>query len=384
MRAWRLFNILLLVALLYAGTAKLLAWPPFGRSNRVIVVETIDPGATPPSRKAAKQPATTVPESPVQPEAVSTRQIANCISKASLWLIQHQRKDGSWGEMRVKGAYGPFHLDRPGFHQAGPTALALYALLKSGMALRHPAVRKGFAYLEKHHVWPATSPETCMVLMAVTATRPTTVGAKLSVGYQKWALDLVDHLVKKRTAKGWRYNYQGRYEPPQIGGREDVVCTHLAALALLAAHQAGIEAEPDVWMDILRFTLAQQERPSDGDGDSTEPRGFAYVLGHEIADDGKATGSTTACGVASVLMARYVLTERGMKPGALAQRDPVLAGRIDASIAAGIREAARRVPGLGCVVLAQVSMAGAAPLLDDLAVPVLSAPDLALRAAAEM
>ena len=56
----------------------------------------------------------------------------------------------------------------------------------------------------------------------------------------------------------------------------------------------------------------------------------------------------------------------------------------DASIAAGIREAARRVPGLGCVVLAQVSMAEAAPLLDDLAVPVLSAPDLALRAAMEM
>lgn len=335
MRAWRLFNILLLVALLYAGTAKLLAWPPFSHTQGPIVVETIDTG-TPPQGKSAETPVRTVPTEPIQPEAVSTRQIANCISKASLWLIQHQRKDGSWGEMRVKGAYGPFHLDRPGFQQAGPTALALYALLKSGMALRHPAVRKGFAYLEKHHVWPATSPETCMVLLAVTATRAPTAGAKLSPGYQKWVLDLVDHLVKKRTATGWRYNYQGRFEPPQIGGREDVISTHLAALALFAADQVGVKTKPDVWMDILRFTMAQQERPSDGDPDTVEPRGFAYVLGHEITDDGKATGSTTACGIASVLMARFMLTERGTKPSALRQLDPVLAERIDPGLAAAM------------------------------------------------
>ena len=50
----------------------------------------------------------------------------------------------------------------------------------------------------------------------------------------------------------------------------------------------------------------------------------------------------------------------------------------EAALAASIYEAA---PSEGCVVLAQASMAGAAELLQDLPVPVLSSPELALRAA---
>ncbi|MDJ0520648.1 MAG: hypothetical protein QNJ90_01095 [Planctomycetota bacterium] len=334
MSAWRIFNIVLLIALVYLGAAWALSWPPFGGDAAGGEVEPIDVGTLETGAGKGKGRPGMIPTAPVPAAAVSTTQIANTVSKASLWLIQHQRRDGSWGEMRVKGAYGPFHIDRPGFHQAGPTAIALYALLESGLALRHPVVRRGFAYLEKHHVWPATSPETAMVLMAITATRSSETGERLSPGYRKWAMDLVDHLVKKRTAKGWRYNYQGRYEPPQIGGREDVISTHLAALALLSAKRVGIEAEKSVWMDILRFTLAQQEPITRDDAEGPEPRGFAYVLGHDITDNGKATGGTTACGVANVLMARYVLTERGTKPAALQNEDPILGRKVEAGLAA--------------------------------------------------
>ncbi|UYV37037.1 hypothetical protein N4R57_19040 [Rhodobacteraceae bacterium D3-12] len=51
-----------------------------------------------------------------------------------------------------------------------------------------------------------------------------------------------------------------------------------------------------------------------------------------------------------------------------------------AVLAAAIREAVKTMPDLACVVLAQASMAGAAPLLADLSVPVLASPELALRA----
>lgn len=51
-----------------------------------------------------------------------------------------------------------------------------------------------------------------------------------------------------------------------------------------------------------------------------------------------------------------------------------------AGIAKAIRAAAQEMPGTGCVVLAQASMAGAAPLLADLPFPVLASPELALRA----
>lgn len=51
-----------------------------------------------------------------------------------------------------------------------------------------------------------------------------------------------------------------------------------------------------------------------------------------------------------------------------------------AVIAGEIRQAVGQLPSRGSVVLAQVSMAGAAPLLADLGLPVLSSPELALRA----
>ncbi|MDT8326958.1 MAG: hypothetical protein RQ750_06160 [Roseovarius sp.] len=49
-------------------------------------------------------------------------------------------------------------------------------------------------------------------------------------------------------------------------------------------------------------------------------------------------------------------------------------------LALAIRKQAVQMPDLGAIVLAQASMAGAAPLLGDLGVAVLSSPELALRA----
>lgn len=52
-----------------------------------------------------------------------------------------------------------------------------------------------------------------------------------------------------------------------------------------------------------------------------------------------------------------------------------------AVIATAIRENLSAVPGVSCVVLAQASMAGAAPMLSVLPIPVLTSPEMALRAA---
>ncbi|MFK7939788.1 MAG: hypothetical protein AB8B82_10430 [Roseovarius sp.] len=53
----------------------------------------------------------------------------------------------------------------------------------------------------------------------------------------------------------------------------------------------------------------------------------------------------------------------------------------DIGISAQIRQLAPTLPDLGCVVLAQASMAGAADLLRDMPFAVLASPELALRAA---
>lgn len=52
-----------------------------------------------------------------------------------------------------------------------------------------------------------------------------------------------------------------------------------------------------------------------------------------------------------------------------------------AALASGLREHLPDVPDAACIVLAQASMAGAAPLLADLDIPVLASPETALRAA---
>ena len=56
-------------------------------------------------------------------------------------------------------------------------------------------------------------------------------------------------------------------------------------------------------------------------------------------------------------------------------------GAFHAALAGGIRDALQDLPDTGCVVLAQASMAGAAPLLQDTPLPVLSSPELAFRTA---
>ena len=53
-----------------------------------------------------------------------------------------------------------------------------------------------------------------------------------------------------------------------------------------------------------------------------------------------------------------------------------------ACVAGGIRHAAEQTD-LKCVVIAQASMAGAAPMVADLGIPILTSPELALRAALE-
>ncbi len=55
-----------------------------------------------------------------------------------------------------------------------------------------------------------------------------------------------------------------------------------------------------------------------------------------------------------------------------------------AVIASAIRENLTAAPGAACIVLAQASMAGAAALLAELNIPVLAAPEMALRAALDL
>ncbi len=267
----------------------------------------------------------------------SGKQVTKAIDKGVAWLRKKQGRNGSWGGMKGNATYGGGQGGNEQYH-AGPTALALYALLKCKQPMKDPVIKKGFDYLWKNYKKPVTSYEASMLLLAITATadhskmsrtlKKKKIKPKLSGRYRGWATKIATYLVGKRTARGWRYNVDGQQGTP--GGPEDVSSTQLAALALFAAQRMGIKTKKKVWEDILSFTLSNQE--DDGPDvtyqDPVDPknkrtakaRGFAYIKGQEDPDEGQATGGMTACGLANLEMARFILSGGGKKRAAWNKR----------------------------------------------------------------
>ncbi len=273
--------------------------------------------------------------------------VNKAIEKGVRWLKSKQLPDGSWGVIDGGQKYDPNAKGESYKHPAGPTALALYALLKCRVPAEDPVVKKGFKYLKDRYRIPGGSYEVSALLLAVTATADpfkrvkasTAAGEriKLTGEFRKWAQDLQMELLKKRGSNaGWRYNHGGT-EPD--GHKQDLSSTQFACLALFAAERCGIKTDSKIWNAMITFAMAQQEedgplvtravtpkpslqeptKPGDDpkgryanpDGEvKDKARGFAYIKGAQKADEGEACGSMTACGLGTVLLARYVLGNR--------------------------------------------------------------------------
>ena len=247
------------------------------------------------------------------------------VRKAVKWLDKTQRRDGSWGRLRGTGAYGPRGRLHDPKHGGGLTALAVYALLSAGVPEKDPMIRKGFDYLKRLKK-PDNALHASALLLAITQVaqpfrtkqrdRSSAPRVKIKGKYRGWAVKLVDHLVDRRSAQGWRYDVP-EVAPP--GGPQDLFSTHLAALALLQAHGVGIKVKRKVWEDALAFARAQQVAsvPSvelemdDGTTKRAYPRGFAYIQAQDETSESRTTTSMTACGASTIGMARLVLTDWG-------------------------------------------------------------------------
>jgi hypothetical protein len=280
-----------------------------------------------------------------------------------------------WGLVKGSQIYGGG--DGPQYrHPAGPTALALYTLLKCGVDPEHPVIAKGFNWLRERHPisdkydgthgqaegWEWShregrgAYELSVQILALTAkydqfkrtrnTRESRQRGKLRIrdrDDKEWLEQLVEALVARRGVpvasaapedrRGWRYNLKEvvlssgrqtqtfRSNPGHIAN-QDLSSTQLAALALFSAHQFGVTAPEEVWVDVVDLTLSHQEEdgpehkrhdPVYTAGGYATPtdraRGFMYIKGSPEGSEGKATGSMTACGIANLLIAKEVLLE---------------------------------------------------------------------------
>jgi hypothetical protein len=289
-------------------------------------------------------------------QGLSPESVEKATQKGVNWLKQKQAPDGSWGVIHGGVPYpNQPKGDKMYDHPAGPTALAIFTLLKCKVDVSDSSVKKGFKYLKDKWRLPGGSYETSMMLLAVTATADPFKKYKASVAAsdrvkltgenRKWAQDLHAHLLKKRNGPlGWRYDHGS---PHPSGVNQDLSSTQMAALALFAADRCGIKTDSKVWNDIITFALEQQDKdgpeadravaqdksrkpdapkkPGDADKErygkppadppvKDKARGFAYNRDEKLRKDEKeSSGGMTACGLGSILFARHILFNRNDK-----------------------------------------------------------------------
>jgi hypothetical protein len=96
------------------------------------------PPPPPPPPPSPPLPPAPKPSEPQEPDNTppDPKAVDAAVKKGVEWLAKHQEKDGSF-----KGIYGRSY-------PMGTTALALLAMLKSGVSPRSAAIRKGFTVLE--------------------------------------------------------------------------------------------------------------------------------------------------------------------------------------------------------------------------------------------
>ncbi len=184
--------------------------------------------------------------------------VNKAIDRGVEWLMQRQYLDGSFSE----------HVDG---YPSGSTALALYAMLKSGVDKEHLAVRKAADFLRTHP--PARTYSTSCQLLALL-----TLGKESG---KKRILAMLSDLVESQHAVGtWGYPH----------GVPDLSNTQYAALALHVAVEKGFKIPASVWHKLAERTLKHLR---EGKG-SYSPAGFGYRPG------GAATGSMTTAGLGTL------------------------------------------------------------------------------------
>ena len=232
--------------------------------------------------------------------------INSAIERGVEYLLAHTFRDGSCANNDQKF---------PG----GSAALVTYTLLKCGLKPEHPAVRQGLAYIsqfEPHEVYTVG-----FTILAYAATGDD--------AYQEEIERLTGALLDWQTDGIWGYPWGYSTTDGWLDwvDRSDLSNTQIAALALRAASLAGVKVPSGVWKEISAGTL-QWALPGDsvllqkdvGTTRRTAVAGFGYK-----APIG-ATGSMTACGVATLAVCQEALGGKSAGKAARAADGAIRAG----------------------------------------------------------
>jgi len=156
-------------------------------------------------------------------------------------------------------------LDRAAGPEVGRTALAYYALLKSGVSRERPEMKQAAAFLAQAYS-TRTYDQSCLIL-ALATDDPVTHAPRI----HQLAQLLTEH---QNRAGDWGYP-----------GGADLSNTQYAALGLWKAAQVGVRIHASVWLRLAERTMAYQVeggafgyRPQSRDGTASMTAAGAGVL----------------------------------------------------------------------------------------------------------
>jgi len=195
------------------------------------------------------------PQAPAR-RTVGQQEVNAAIDRGVRWLLGSQDEDGSWFEPRP-----------------GRTALALYALLKSGVDPEHPVVRRALGFLAAHD--PQQTYDAAILSMVLASLD--------DPEYFEWLDVLAERIASWQLKTGdWAYP----------AGDGDLSNTQYAALGLWAAGKSGVKVPAKPWEEL--FGALQKYVTREG--------AFGYKRG-----DHDATPSMTAAGVGSLALCAWGL-----------------------------------------------------------------------------
>ncbi len=187
--------------------------------------------------------------------------INRAVDAGMQFLLSRQLPDGSWTEW-------------PGY-PSGTTALALFALMKSGLPRDHAAAQRALAALRR-------TPPQQVYAIALTLLAVNAFGDS---AHNEWIEELAGDLIASQAGNGlWAY-------PEGVG---DLSNTQFAALALHAAAQRGVKVPHDTWRELSTATIACQPSANGRSGSRARGIGFGYYFG------GQAYASMTAAGIGTL------------------------------------------------------------------------------------
>ena len=178
---------------------------------------------------------------------------------------------------RSLGADGAGTTDDHQSFPEGDTALLLYTLLKSGVAVDDPQVRRAAEWLRDKR--PAKTYSAALVVLALDALHDPAFEGQIRT--------TAEWIEKRINPVDRRWGYPD--------GETDLSNTQLAALALWTAERHGVKPKPDLWNAVLAGALENQK----------ESGAFAY---RSYYDE---TGAMTVAGMTIAVLALPRLPESG-------------------------------------------------------------------------